>query len=162
MMLGRRCVAVEVSCAARCQDTHGRNISSRLFSCHCNSLLFFRGGWAEGGTKKTRLLSLFFPNPHAEGFHSALRHLFPANKENKNPFVTLLIYTVKPKTIKDVEHLPFPQAPGCSDLSDFCLSLPCHSRPVRVSPEVQHPCGAFSWEEKQQEPKSSQQCMQGK
>lgn len=108
MMLGRRCVAVEVSCATQCQDTHGRNISSHLFSCHCNSLLFFRGGWAEGGTKKTLLLSpSFFPNPHSKGFHSALRYLFSAKKENKNPFLTLLIYTVRPKSIKDAKHLPF-------------------------------------------------------
>lgn len=163
MMLGRRCVAVEVSCAAQCQDTQGRNISSHLFSCHCNSLLFFREGWAEGGTKKTWLLSLpFFPNAHSEGLHSALRYLFPAKKENKNLFVTLLIYTAKPKSIKEVKYLSLPQAPGFSDLSDCYLSLPSHSQPVRVCPKIQHPCGAFSWEEKQEKPKSSQQCMQEK
>lgn len=106
--------------------------------------------------------SPFFPNLHSKGFHSALRHLFPANKEHKNPFVTLPINTVKPKSIKDVEHLPLPQAPGFSDLSDCYLPPPCHSQPVRVSPEVQHPCGAFSWEKRQEEAKYSQQCLQEK
>lgn len=86
--------------------------------------------------------SPFSPNPHSEGFHSALRYLFPAKKENKNPIVNLLIYTVKPKSIQDVKHLPLAQAPGFSDRSHWYLPLPCHSRPVRVSPEVQHPRGA--------------------
>lgn len=81
MMLGRRSVVVGVSCTIRCQNTHCKYVSSDLFSGYCIGLLFFRGGWAEGGTMKTRLLffSPFLPNPHSEGFLPALRHLFAAN-----------------------------------------------------------------------------------
>lgn len=121
MMLGKRCVAVEVSCAARCQDTHGGNISSHLFSCHCNSLLFFRGGWAEGGTKKTWLLSLpFFPNPHSEGFHSALRYLFPAKKERKQKSLYNLVHLYS-QTEKHKGCEASPSSPGSWFLWPFRL-----------------------------------------
>lgn len=96
--------------------THRAGTSHACFHAIVTVCYFSGEDGLRVGQRKHDFFPLFFPNPHSKGFHSALRY--------KNPVVTSLIYTVK--SIKDKKHLPLPQAPGFSDLSDWWQIGTCH------------------------------------
>lgn len=167
MMLRRRDVVVGVICIIRRQDTHCKYVSSDLFSCFYGRLLFFRGGQAEGGTKKTWLFS--------PSSWSSFQRLSPSSKASfpsKYKFINNLtqFYRLTQKH-KDMKYLTLFQPPS-SQLSLTCrIFLPgannCHFKAhIWVSVlENKNFFSSFSSEKKQKEKKSPispQQCIQEK